>query len=52
MLYNAIKTNNLNWDKLPEKVFINLLDVHHSIAILELLRILIDEHNLTFQQAF
>jgi len=29
-----------------------LLDVHHAVGILEMLRILIDEFSLTFHQAF
>lgn len=29
-----------------------LLDMHHSIGILEMMRVLIDLHYLTFQQAF
>ena len=44
-----LKKNQGNWERLPEKVQLYLLDVHHSIGILELLRILIDDHFLTFQ---
>lgn len=47
-----MKRNQTNWERLPDKISLYLLDVHHSVAILELLRILIDEYYLTFQQAF
>jgi starch phosphorylase len=46
------KKNNQNWDRLPEKVSVFLLDMHHAVGILEMLRLLIDEHQLTFHQAF
>ena len=52
ILRRFMKKNANNWERLPEKVQLYLLDVHHSIGILELLRLLIDEHGLTFQQAF
>jgi len=52
ILRRFMKRNYPNWEKLPDKVSLYLLDVHHSIGILEMMRILMDEHNLTFQQAF
>lgn len=48
ILRRFTKKNANNWERLPEKVQLYLLDVHHSIGILELLRLLIDEHGLTF----
>lgn len=48
ILRRFLKKNAPNYDRLPEKVQMYLLDVHHSIGILELLRLLIDEHGLTF----
>ena len=39
-----LKKNPQNWERLPEKISLYILDVHHSSGILELLRILIDEH--------
>ena len=42
------KRSKNNWEKLPEKVALYILDVHHSIGILELLRVLIDDYKLTF----
>ena len=41
-----------SWEKLPEKISLYLLEMHHAIGILELLRLLVDEHGLTFHQAF
>lgn len=46
------KKNQTHWEKLPDKVQIYLLDIHHSIGILEMMRVLIDMYYLTFQQAF
>jgi len=52
ILRRFMKKNQHNWDRLPSKMQLYLLDIHHSIAILEMLRILIDDFQLTFQQAF
>jgi|TARA_B110000285_G_scaffold143698_1_gene160537 glycogen phosphorylase len=52
ILRRFIKKNRNNWERLPDKISMYLLDVHHAIGILELLRILIDDHDLTFHQAF
>lgn len=52
ILRRFMKTNSTNWERLPDKVQLYFLDIHHSIAMLEMLRILIDEFQLTFQQAF
>jgi hypothetical protein len=43
-----MKRNKTNWEKLPSKVSLYILDCHHAVGILELLRILIDDYNLTF----
>ncbi len=38
--------------KLPEKVAFQLNDTHPTVAIAELMRILMDEHNLTWDEAW
>lgn len=48
ILRRFLKKNAPFWERLPEKVQLYMLDVHHAIGILELLRLLIDEHGLTF----
>jgi len=52
ILRRFMKRNKTNWERLPDKVALYLLDVHLAVGVLELLRILIDDHRLTFQQAF
>jgi starch phosphorylase len=48
ILRRFLKKNPNSWEKLPDKLSIYILDVHHAIGVLELLRILIDDHGLTF----
>ena len=42
------KRNGFAWEKLPEKISLYLLELHHAVGILELLRLLVDDHGLTF----
>jgi starch phosphorylase len=44
--------HNTDWDKLPEKVAIQLNDTHPSMSVVELLRILLDEAHLGWDQAW
>jgi glycogen phosphorylase len=44
--------HNTDWDKLPEKVAIQLNDTHPSMAVAELMRILLDDARLGWDQAF
>ena len=50
-IITRFKRENSNMHNLHEKVCIQLNDTHPALAIPELLRILIDEENMTFDQA-
>ncbi len=41
-----------NFDELPDKVAIQLNDTHPSIAVAELMRILVDQHELDWEHAW
>src|SRR5215471_14292085 len=43
---------NAGWDELPEKVAVQLNDTHPAIAVPELMRILLDEAHLGWNQAW
>ena len=45
-LVRRFRRNNADWSKLPEKVAIQLNDTHPSMAVPELMRILLDEAHL------
>ncbi|MBI5898898.1 MAG: glycogen/starch/alpha-glucan phosphorylase [Rhodocyclales bacterium] len=51
MLYRFAKTE-LPFEELPNKVAIQLNDTHPSIAVAELMRILVDQHHLDWAQAW
>jgi starch phosphorylase len=46
------KRNGDNWPLLPDRVAIQLNDTHPSLAVAELMRILLDEHRLGWEQAW
>ena len=46
------KTHHLEFNLLPDKIAIQLNDAHPAIAIVELMRLLIDEECLTLHQAW
>ena len=44
--------HNTDWDKLPEKAAIQLNDTHPSMSVAELMRILLDDAHLGWDQAW
>jgi starch phosphorylase len=51
-LIRRFMRGNPDWSKLPEKVAIQLNDTHPSMAVPELMRILLDEAHLGWDQAW
>ena len=51
-LVRRFRNSNTDWDTLPEKAAIQLNDTHPAMAVPELLRILLDEANLGWDQAW
>ena len=46
-----IRIHGTNWSLFPEKVALHINDTHPGMAIPELMRILVDEHDLPWEQA-
>ena len=51
-MIRRFKKNKRDWSELPSKAAIQLNDTHPALAIVELLRILIDEEYLDHDEAF
>jgi starch phosphorylase len=51
-LVRRFRRSNTDWNLLPEKVAIQLNDTHPSLAVPELMRILLDEAHLGWDQAW
>jgi glycogen phosphorylase len=51
-LVRRFRRNNTDWSELPEKVALQLNDTHPSMAVPELMRILLDEAHLGWDQAW
>jgi glycogen phosphorylase len=51
-LVRRFRRTNADWNALPDKVAIQLNDTHPAIAVPELLRILLDEAHLEWDQAW
>src|ERR1700758_2074686 len=51
-LVRRFRHNNDDWNKLPEKVAIQLNDTHPALAVPELMRILLDEAHLGWDKAW
>ncbi len=51
MLRDFKKLNGTNWHRLPEKVVVHINDTHPGLAIPELMRLLMDEEGLGWDEA-
>jgi glycogen phosphorylase len=51
-LIRRFQRHNTDWEKLPEKAAIQLNDTHPSMAVAELMRILLDDAHLGWDQAW
>lgn len=51
-ILRRFRIKNSDWEQLPEKVAIQLNDTHPVVAIPELMRILVDEFDLKWDQAW
>jgi starch phosphorylase len=51
-LVRRFRRSNADWDTLPEKVAIQLNDTHPALAVPELMRILLDDAHLGWDQAW
>jgi len=51
-LVRRFRRGNIDWNTLPEKVAIQLNDTHPTMAVPELMRILLDEAHLGWDQAW
>jgi starch phosphorylase len=51
-LVRRFRRSNADWSRLPEKVAIQLNDTHPAMAVPELMRILLDEAHLGWDQAW
>jgi starch phosphorylase len=51
-LVRRFRRHNTDWSMLPDKVAIQLNDTHPSLAVPELMRILLDEAGLAWEQAW
>ena len=47
-----VRRNNEDWDELPERAAVQLNDTHPAMAVPELMRILLDEAKLEWDQAW
>jgi glycogen phosphorylase len=51
-IIRRFRFRNEDWEALPEKVVIQLNDTHPVLAIPELMRLLVDEHGMDWDQAW
>ena len=50
-VWDFLKVHGPNWDIFPDKVALHINDTHPGMAIPELIRILVDENDLSWDQA-
>ena len=46
------RVGGVNWDELPDRVAIQLNDTHPSLAVVELMRVLVDENDVEWDRAW
>jgi starch phosphorylase len=51
-ILSRFRKSHDNWDMLPERVAIQLNDTHPAMVVAELMRVLVDEHQLEWQRAW
>jgi starch phosphorylase len=51
-IFRRFKSDGNGWDAFPDKVFLQLNDTHPSLAIPELMRLLVDGEGLGWEQAW
>jgi len=52
ILRRFVETNGRTWHRLPEKVFIQLNDTHPALAVVELMRLLMDREKLGWEESW
>ncbi|MES2696904.1 MAG: glycogen/starch/alpha-glucan phosphorylase [Verrucomicrobiota bacterium] len=52
ILRRHFRTTGNSWDNFAEKVAVQLNDTHPAIAVVELMRILVDEHDISWDRAW
>ena len=51
-IIRRFRTANESWDLLPERAFMQLNDTHPTLAVPELMRLLVDDYKLTWDHAW
>jgi starch phosphorylase len=51
-ILSTFRSQESDWERLPERVVIQLNDTHPAIAIAEMMRLLLDDEGLTWEQAW
>jgi starch phosphorylase len=51
-ILRRFKADRLDWDQFPQRAFLQLNDTHPSLAIPELMRLLMDENGLRWEEAW